>query len=235
MNPVYKNIFPNSFDNNALFIFEEKTRGGSINPDDLKSSSYGNHFIVPADGQPRWVYIMFQALNTRWRVTGARIVDKGDFHKNSPVAVEDPGWDRGWVTGADVPLLGEKLPGEPVVATLEQDILLRDKLSAAFLAKKRATGSYSSFSEDFPVYVVRYRLRGRTTADYGYNDTLYTEAGSLDIAVVARTVVEPSLSSFRTSVTSTNPVTMGARMNRVAYGSSGANHASILYLRFVAP
>jgi hypothetical protein len=197
-------------------IPEEKTGGTAINNGDMINVLSGNPLEVPADGEARWVYVLFQSYPGRWRVVGARIVDKPDFVSTSAYVTQSQGWEDGWVTGSDVPLLGENLPGEPAAASVSQDALLRDRLVAAYRQKMR--GNPTGYSEDLPVHVVRYRLRGHSTT------------GGKTLLAFARVGVEPPLAAFPAGVTG---VTLfGDNVNRISYPSySGA----WLHVRYVAP
>jgi hypothetical protein len=152
---------------------------------------------------------VFQAFNTRWRVAGARVVDKPDFLAASAYVTQGPGESNGWVTGSDVPLLGENLPGEPAAASLLSDAILRDKLAAAYYQKMQS--NLTGYSDILPVYVVRYWLRGHFLAS-GTADKI--------LLAFARTAVEPLLSAFPTGVTSED--SFGTNVNRANYSSFSA-------------
>jgi hypothetical protein len=209
-------IFPNAVYGNACMIPEEKTRGNVINAADMINVSSTIPLEVPADGADRWVYVLFQSYPGRWRVVGARIVDKLDFNSSSAYVTQNPGQENGWVTGSDVPLLGENLPGEPVVSSAPQDAALRDRLVAAY--RQKMQGNPTGYSDMLPVHVVRYRLRG------------HAAVGSKILQAFARVGVEPPLSNFPADVTS--EVSFGTNVNRAGYPSySGA----WLHVRYVAP
>jgi hypothetical protein len=217
------NIFPNSTYGNACMIREEKTRGDVINAGDIINVSSSDHLEVPADGEEHWVYVLFQSYNTRWRVVGARIVDRADFNSSLAFVTQAPGQSDGWVTGSDVPLLGENLPGEPAAASLPRDIVLRDKLTAAY--RKKMQSNPTGYSDALPVYAVRYRLRGHVPADFPN-----PAANSKTLLAFARVGVEPPLSAFPSGITST--VSFNDSVNRVHYPSySGA----WLDVRYIAP
>jgi hypothetical protein len=147
---------------------------------------------------------------------GAGIVDKPDFAPASAYVTQGRDWLNGWISGSDVPLLGENLPGEPDAASTLQDAVLRDKLTAAY--RQKMQGNPTGYSEDLPVHVVRYRLRG------------HSAAGSKTLLAFARVAVEPPLATFPTGVTGS--AGFGNNVNRAPYPSySGA----WLHVRYAAP
>ncbi|MDR1419060.1 MAG: hypothetical protein LBI86_01680 [Treponema sp.] len=218
------NIFPNSVYGNACMILEEKTRGNVIDGGDLINvASSLTPLEVPADGQARWVYIIFQSYNTRWRIAGARIVDKGGFGSADAYVTQGPGQENGWITGSDVPLLGENLLGEQAAASLLTDNILRDKLAAAYHQKMK--NNPLGYSDILPVYVVRYRLRGHVPGDFtnpAWNKKI--------VLAFARVVVEPPLAAFPAGITS--EVSFGVNVNRASYPSLSA---AWLHVRYAAP
>ncbi|MDR0624309.1 MAG: hypothetical protein LBG10_07745 [Treponema sp.] len=55
------NIFPNTVYGNACMILEEKTGETVINDGDMINVVSPNPLEVPADGEARWVYVLFQS------------------------------------------------------------------------------------------------------------------------------------------------------------------------------
>jgi hypothetical protein len=220
------NIFPNSGGGSAM-ILEEKTRGSVINSNAMIKSSSTTPLEVPADGEEHWAYVLFQSYNTRWRVAGARIVDKPDFTGSTAYVTQAPGQVDIWISGSDVPLLGETLPGESDASSLLTDIVLRDKLVSLYRQKmKDNPGGYSDI---LPVYVVRYRLRGHTPADFKPSGA--NPAGNKKILLAfARVTVEPPLDNFPAGITS--EVSFGNNVNRAPYPSLSA---AWLHVQYAAP
>jgi hypothetical protein len=183
-----------------------------------------NYFEVPADGGKRWVYVLFQSANTRWRVVGARIIDKEGFGSDAFYVKEGPGEEDGWITGSDVPLLGEALPGEPVAEPVLSDAVLRDKLVAAYRQKMQS--SPTSYSDTQPVHVVRFRLKGHVPGDFTTGPTGNTKT----ILAFPRVAVEPPLDTFPAG--EKNAAAFGNNVNR---GNYPPQSAAQLYVRYVAP
>jgi hypothetical protein len=226
------NIFP-SAGGSPCMILEEKTRGAVINTGDMiavssiAASGFDGPLEVPADGAEHWAYALFQSYPGRWRVVGARIVDKAGFAAASAYETQGQALLDGWITGSDVPLLGENLPGEPVAAPVLGDAVLRDRLTTMYRQKMKAKAT--GYSDDLPVHVVRYRLRGHEPTEF------VPKAGDPEgnkklLIAFARVGVEPPLGDFPTGVTS--EIGFGASVNRASYPSlSGA----WLYVRYVTP
>jgi hypothetical protein len=141
---------------------------------------------------------------------------QGGLAAASAYVTQAQGQADGWVTGSDVPLPGENLPGEPEAASVLQDALLRDRLVAAY--RQKMQGNPTGYSNNLPVHVVRYRLRG------------HAAAGSKTLQAFARVGVEPPPGTFPSAVTS--QTSFDSNVNRVAYPSYAG---AWLHVRYVAP
>ncbi|MDR2479909.1 MAG: hypothetical protein LBD48_11430 [Treponema sp.] len=119
---------------------------------------------------------------------------------------------NGWITGSDVPLLGEVIPGTE--SPPAEDIALSDTLREAY--KQRMAGS-PVYRGNLPVYIMRYYIPGRSVP------------GSLSLAAVARVAGKDSLTPGSSGW---GYGTLGSNMNR---GMLAQDVGAFLTLTFAAP
>ena len=164
-----------------------------------------NEIKVPVN-KNNSVYLMFQATNTRWRVTGARILAQSGISGGAGSG------SYNYVT--DVPLLGD-VSGN-VSASIE-DVILKEKLVKAYVQKMRAIGDTSVFMEELPVYVVKYDLQN------------HSAAGTKKILVYARVPVELAVEKVALFVTSSDDI-WGNKTLQLNHGQGMP--FNLLYVRY---